>query len=458
MTNKNILTYNSRVVKVEQDYFAPVAVLPINGLPIGTIYAFMSKVDPWLNENNPDQPTQDQRYIKNVFKNIFFVKLINSSDVSPVIQRIDWSSGTTYSYYQDTIDMFELDSNGFLVHDFYVRNRYDQVFKCLWNNNNQPSTIEPFFQPGTYGTNNIFQDADGYKWKYVFTVEARGKFKFMDTDWIPVGIGQNTPNPVQANPGTGLIAGCGAVEAINVLDGGYGFDEINSPITVNIVGDGVGATAKAHTNNGSITDITITNQGSGYSYANATIISNAGSGATLIAPVSPIGGHGFDPISELGCSHVMFAVDFKGNEGGKLPTDIDYRQVGLLVNPYDSTFTSANASSYSVSTKLTVASGVGTYINDETVFQGSTLDTATFKATVLSFDPASDIVQLINIVGTPTLNASLYGNISKNARTLLNVSPTDFMPFSGYLSYIENRSGVQRSFDGTETFKFILGY
>jgi hypothetical protein len=32
------------------------------------------------------------------------------------------------------------------------------------------------------------------------------------------------------------------------------------------------------------------------------------------------------------------------------------------------------------------------------------------------------------------------------------------MKFSGYISYIQNRSAVQRSSDGIEQFKFVLGY
>jgi hypothetical protein len=32
------------------------------------------------------------------------------------------------------------------------------------------------------------------------------------------------------------------------------------------------------------------------------------------------------------------------------------------------------------------------------------------------------------------------------------------MKFSGYISYIQNRSAVQGSADGIEQFKFVLGY
>ena len=60
--------------------------------------------------------------------------------------------------------------------------------------------------------------------------------------------------------------------------------------------------------------------------------------------------------------------------------------------------------------------------------------------------------------GTPTLNAQLKGAGSKTSRTLLKVTPPDFAVFSGYITYIENRAGVERSTDGIEQFKFVLGF
>ena len=85
--------------------------------------------------------------------------------------------------------------------------------------------------------------------------------------------------------------------------------------------------------NGSVTSVVLANTGSNYTNANVTIgaYSSAnllypyptGNGAIATAPVSPIGGHGFDPVSELGCNRVMVSVEFNGSEGGNVPTDID---------------------------------------------------------------------------------------------------------------------------------------
>ena len=118
----------------------------------------------------------------------------------------------------------------------------------------------------------------------------------------------------------------------------------------------------------------------------------------------------------------------------------------------------ANGTIYSVSTDLVVASGFGVYTEDEIVYQGTSLENATFKGTVLYFDEASNVIKLINTTGTMTLNAPIFGDSSKTTRTLLSYSTPNFVPFSGHMIYIENRSAIQRSADGIEQIKLVLGY
>jgi len=472
MSNKNLVTYGAKVSQVEQTYYAPVAVIQNTTQLVGTLYCFLSQVDPWLDENNPSAPTQDQAYIKQIFKNMFVAKLITSSNISPVTQRINWTSGTVYDYYQDNVNMFETSPDGLLVRYFYVKNKFDQVFKCLWNNNGGPSLYEPFFQPGNYGTNNIFQGAgDGYKWKYLYTIDIGSKQKFLDNDWMPVPVGFNIPNPVQSN------AGYGDLEVINVTNGGSGYDTANSIITVNITGDGTGAVATPIVNvamGGVITDIQVINPGTNYSFANVSIVSSntlLGSGATAIAPTSPVGGHGFDPISELGCNRVMVTCQFNGAETlngiDYIPTDIDFRQVGIVINPLaysGNTISTATSPIYKIATELTVSGGFGQFVSDEIIYQGTSLAqaqaTGGFIGTVLSHNTSTNVVKVINTNGTFTLNAPIFGVSSGTVRTLFSyvASPQGFIPFSGLISIVDNRTGVQRSTDGIEIFKFVLGY
>lgn len=455
--NNGILTYNDGFFQTKSVYYSPSAVLPVTDENLASIYCFLSKVTPWANESSPPAPTEDQKYIKSIYKNIFFIKKITTYDMSPIIERINWETGTVYDYYRDDIDMFELDVNDTILRRFYVKNRYDQVFKCLWNNNDGQSTVEPYFEPGTFNANQIFQGADDYKWKYMYTISSGSKSRFMDDAWMPVDMEKNVPNPLLK------YAGYGSIDVINVTDGGSGYNETTSPITIVITGDGQYASANAVVSGGSIVDISVANTGSNYTFANVSIVSANGSNATAVAYTSPIGGHGFNPSTELGARHIMLTATFSKNEDGILPTDIDYRQLGILVNPYvyfGTTVGVANAVNYSTTTDFIVSQGFGSYTPDEIIFQATDgiLNNAYFSGTVLSYNPTTNTVKVLNTSGTPVNNALLYGNNSGTARVILQKQDSEFVPFSGYIIYIENRELIQRNPDGSEIFKLVIGY
>ena len=450
---------SSKVYEVLQYYYSPAQVYDT------TLYAFIGRVTPWPDESNPPVPTQDQRSIKDIFKDIIAAKLITSSDISPVIPRIDWDSGTVYDYYQDTENMLAVDSDNIVISQFYVRNRFDQIFKCLWNNNGSQSTVEPQFLPGTFDSSFLVKTADGYKWKFMYSLDAGLKQKFFDADWMPVPIG-TAPNPVAT------FAAEGSIDVINITTVGRGYTTGGATITIN--GDGQFANGTPVINAaGYLYDVTMANTGTGYTYAEAVInilpgFSTPNVVAIAEAPASPVGGHGFDPISELGCNHIMVAPEFVESENGLIPTDMTYRQIGLLVDPVsqesvaEEPMAIANGAIYDASTKLFVSPGTGNYVSGQTVYQGASLATSTFSAKVVSFDALNNIIRVINITGTPINNDALIqdasGAINSAVRTLLTTQNPNFITFSGYMLYIENRIGIARSPDGTEQFRIVLSF
>jgi hypothetical protein len=464
MAKKTLLTHNAKVNASLLNYYAPSAVIPPNyGVNLATSYFVIAKVNPWPDNDNLPEISQSNLEERLFFKNAIAAKHITTADISPVAERINWTANTVYAFYDDKEDMLAKDDNGFLLNKFYVKNRYDQVFKCVWNNNETQSIYEPFLEPGSFGSNLVFNGSDGYKWKYLYTIDTFSKVKFMDDSWMPVPVDPNLVNPLVSK------AGVGNIDVINVVEHGYLYDLSNAAISVRIVGDGTaangvpGTTAAGYATvapNGEITDIIVTDAGKDYNWANVIISSAIGFGAHAIAPVSPIGGHGFDNVSELGCSHVMYNVEFDGSESGLVPTDIDYHQVGIVINPVSKSLNPlpANNTVYKASTELLIAAGYGTYISGETVFQGGSLETATFVATALSHNTASNVLRVINKTGSYSVNSPLYAADSKTTRTLLTVTEPDIVLPSGYLTYIENRSTITRSPDGIEQFKIVIGY
>ena len=130
----NLLTTQAEVIQTELMYYSPVYVSPVDGnVLLSSVYCFLGNIDGWTDNNNPPVPTQDTKSIKEIFKNMFVIKRILSNGVSPVIKRVNWTSGTKYDYYRDDINMLAKNTDGTPTYNFYVKNKYDQIFKCLSN-------------------------------------------------------------------------------------------------------------------------------------------------------------------------------------------------------------------------------------------------------------------------------------------------------------------------------------
>jgi len=453
-TVNGILTTYGSVVEVELTYFFVITASGYAPNAQSSSYFILGKPDQWPDDNNPPIPTQDQANIKKTFKHMFAAKLLTSSNMAPVIPRIDWTSGTTYTPYTDYDDMFTLDSNGIITKNFYVRNRYDQIFKCLGNNRGGTSTVEPVLQAGTTDASQTLYLSDGYKWIYITTIDKGLKKSFFDNNWMPLSVGVITPNPL-------LPSGLGSINAINVTNSGNGYSDGIITTVVNVTGDGSGAAAYANVTNGMVSDVIVTNTGNNYTYATVTISPQAGyagNNATANAIISPIGGNATDSVSELGCNHIMLSVEVDGNEGGNIPTDVSFRQVGVLVNPVLTDGTVPTGSVYNTSDLATVSFGLGTFTTGETVYQGTDVNNPNFTATVCSFDSGNNVVSLINTVGTYNLGGALYGATSVTSRVLLQYTPTGFSVGSGYMMYFENRQPIQRSPNGNEQLRLVLRF
>jgi hypothetical protein len=449
---KTITEYNPETKTVRVD-------TPFNDSP-GLSNASYIRI---FNDNSRPHVQKDKvKYIKQIHKDMFYLKKIYSSDFSPVIERIDWEEGTVYDYYRDDLNIREKDSGGKLKYHYYVMNSFYQVFKCLWNNNGGPSTVEPYFVSGNFDdiTNIFYDEADKYKWKYMFTVSGSKIQKFLDDDFIPVPL---TSPPDIVN----LPEGGGGIEVINVITGGNNFNDLYNAVTVTIQGDGTGATATAEIDRtaNTVQNITVKTAGQNYTFANVFVTSANAANCIAVAGISPIGGSGADITSELGCEKMMVACYFDQKEDTGIPSDLELRQFGLIYNPrtYSESNTSvlANGSHYQTSTNLNVSAGFGTYQRGERVFQAAnniSLASASFYGTCMDFNEAANILYLVDVYGSPSINSSLYGNNSGTSRTLLQKYDQEIVKFSGNVIYIQNIEEVKRSADSVELFRVLLKF
>lgn len=441
------------IVKSKLTTYAALGQIESNYLNAGDTYVFIGKVDQWPDDVNPPQPSQSPAAIKENFKNMFAVKKLTASNIAAVVPRIDWTSGTVYEEYSDQVDNF-ITSNGVVTKRFYVRNSVDQIFKCLFNNNGEVSTEEPIISPGNTNTSKAIILDDGYKWIYITTIDKGLKQKFFDNDWMPISFGAESPR-------SNSTYGFGSVDAINVVSHGSGYSNGFSTTTITITGDGQGATAQANVSNNIITDIIVTNSGNNYTYANVTITPVSpfgGANASANIVLSPISGNNYDPASELGCNHMMYSIEFDNTEGGTVPTDVAFRQVGILQYCALMDGSIPQTQTYNTTDIATVGFGVSYFESGEIVYQGTSYESASYIATVCSFDTTNNIVYLLNTTGSPTLGSLMFGNTSGASRVLLSYAEPTFDVGSGYMTYIENREPIQRSPNDNEQVRIILGF
>lgn len=151
-------------------------------------YYCLGKNDPWPDDNAPPAPLVDDQYEALVRGDIITAKRIGPLDVSRVIRRINWESGKIYDIYDDKFTVGVSGATEQKDSDFYVMNSQFNVYKCLSNNKNRPSTKEP------YGIDlRPFTLSDGYQWKYIYSLSAAARNKFMTNDFIPI------ENPLSAD-------------------------------------------------------------------------------------------------------------------------------------------------------------------------------------------------------------------------------------------------------------------
>jgi hypothetical protein len=471
-------------------------------------YVAFGKFFEWPEDTNPPAPNssiKESQY--NINRDFLFGKKVLPDNVSYIAKRKNWTSGTVYDYFDHT-DPYIYDRQ------YYIINSNNRVYKCLFNNYGAASTVEPNLTIN----NGDFNTADGYKWKYLFTVNsAKGKL-FSTDEYFPIvpdqavvqfaesgaihviKVDASGNNYINANGSIDSLvsnnvfkiansnassisgaytkstfyiysgSGTGGISTITdyVVNSSGKFVFTNNAIRnidstslyridpqVYISGDGTDAKAIATVNalSGQITTIEVVNRGFDYTYADVTIISNTefGSSAAAHTIISPPGGHGSDPVTELGCE--TLGVSVVTNLNDNIPNWLKYRQVSLVYNPK----ASANNKLYQENTfnqllNFGIVSAPSLFDESEVV-QGIN---SKATATVAYMNTSS--LYVIGETGTFQPFETLVSLTSGKIVIVSNINNKDLVPYSSEVFYYKNLEPISRQGIASEAVKLYFNF
>lgn len=296
------------------------------------IYFFMGKAQTWGPSDNiiPLDETKDQTY--NIYKDLILLYRLNPSNISLGFNRINWESRVFPMYSKEDVNI-----------DIHVITDDYSIYKCIDNNNSSISLNMPIHRSFRIPT-----EADGYKWKYLYTLSEKDITMFLSDTKIPIQYYDNgTTNKII----TELNAIPGTIDSYKIKSMGSGY----TYATAIINGDGTEAEIKltVNKNTNTLELPTVINSGKNYTWATVDILTD-GTDIEIEPIISPKLGHGSNLLKELNADCVIISnyTASKSQDAYNIPKFFDYRKVGLLSNVQDNN--NMNASSISNCYKLKV--------------------------------------------------------------------------------------------------------
>lgn len=183
-----------------------------------SFYVFFGYTTPWPVESAPPTINNSYNTVELTFyNNLTFGKKITSTDCVMMAPNYTWQTNTVFTQFD------QADPNIF-TENFYCVTNQNQVYKCIYNNNGSPSTSQPALTSSSF-----FTGADGYMWKYLYTIDPVSYSNFYSNNYIPVV--PNTSVTSAAIPG--------AIPAIQVTNSGSQYICYNNDQLQNVVNNTV---------------------------------------------------------------------------------------------------------------------------------------------------------------------------------------------------------------------------
>lgn len=214
--------------------------------------------------------------------------------------------------------------------------------------------------------------------------------------------------------------------------------------------------------NNVITGFNIISGGNNYSKANVSIAGiGAGSGAKARAIISPKGGHGSNPTVELGAYYVMAYSQIQYSTDD-FPTDANYRRIGLVKNPIDSSSNLiATVSTLNALYAMNANSVVGTFQINEfiegNVYGGNAL--------VVSKSSDNKYIKYVQSTATSynnfkkfTVGEMVTGKTSGATGVIETLHIPEVKHDSGDILFVDNTSVITRSPSQSEIVQVVIKF
>ena len=451
-------------------------------------YIFIGRPYDWATEPLAPAPANAVGEEIDSYSDMIALKQVAAADVSHGLTRYDWTSGVTYDEYSHNYSATNLtpatSKNNLYDGRFYVMTDEYHVYKCLRTGRATggaivASTVKPSGTSATaiVATSDTGATMYGYLWKYITTVTASETIKFVTNDFIPVktmGVqteidGVAALGATVADDGTSQwdvenSAVDGGVHHAVVTAGGTGYTNGDGSYeSIPIDGDGTGGVATVHVISNAISHVTITTAGTGYRRATINVADiPGGTGGAITVIISPLIGHGADPIQELGGNYIIVNSRLEFGEGdGDFPIDNDFRRIGLLQDPFNKgTTTVSTAATMAAYHQLTLTNASALNVDD--IIKNATSD-GTGIAVSRVVSKTGNVVSHIPVANSDggyvnfTTSHTVYvGGTTISPVTAVNAAFPEVERYTGQVLYVENRGAVTRAADQIEDIKLII--
>ena len=461
-----------------------------------TYYLFIGKSSPFTTATSggtdvaPPTPVDDVTTEFYKWDSMLAAKLISASDVSFAIPRRNWTNNTTFDMYEHDVSSSNTTTSGatnLYESTFYFMTSDYRIYKVLDNNG---GTAYSGAEPTSEVTGPF--ELGGYTLQYMYKLTTSQVQKFLTSDFMPV----TTDSAVES------AAADGSLDVVRVTAGsGYTDGTYYSPID----GDGSNGVVEIVVTGGAIaaqssTGTNVFTAGTNYTFATVDLTDvytdsalttagniGSGTGGAVTPIISPKGGHGKDAVAELGGHFVMVNVKLEQAEGDDLTVANDFREVGIVVDPYNfgtTTVSSASTRRMTYAVKMASAPSVA-YEVDEKITQSTT----GAVGRVVEWDSTNNILYYLQerfenygidstdntvafsgantITGASSGAAATPSSTASETVTLAGGTNLVFTsgyanpeldPNSGNILYVENRRPISRASDQTEDIKIVVEF